>query len=153
MEKAKDFCLKDKDEKEVCLSSFKGKWIVLYFYPKDNTPGCTMEAIDFSSKLKEFEKLNAVVIGVSKDSPSSHQNFYLKHNLKVILLSDPEKDAINKYGVWKLKKLYGKEHYGVERSTFLISPDFEVVKEWRKVNVKGHVEDVLKTLKSFVSRG
>ena len=151
--KAIDFCLPDKDEKEICLSSFKGKWIILYFYPKDNTPGCTKEAVSFSENISKFKKLNAVVIGVSKDPPTSHSKFYFKYNLKIILLSDNNKEVLKKYGVWKLKKLYGKEHYGVERSTFLISPEFEIVKEWRKIKVNGHVEEVLNTLKSFVKSG
>ncbi len=145
-----DFCLKNANEEEICLSSLKGKWIVLYFYPKDNTSGCTTEAITFTKFLEKFNKLNAVVIGISPDSCKSHQNFIKKHDLKILLLSDPEKKVIQKYDVWKLKKMYGKEYYGVERSTFLINPDFEICHEWRKVKVKGHVEEVLNKLKEFI---
>ena len=128
--KAPDFCLPNKEEKEICLNKYRGKWVVLYFYPKDNTKGCTMEAIDFTQHLEEFEKLGAVVIGVSPDSPKSHQRFMEKHGLK-------------------LKKMYGREYYGVERSTFLIDPDGKIAYIWRKVKVKGHVEDVLNKLKEL----
>ncbi len=144
-----EFCLKDQENKERCLSEFRGKWVVLYFYPHDDTPGCTKEAIEFSSIINEFEKLNAVVIGVNADSCESHKKFYLKHGLKVILLSDPNKEVINKFGVWGKKKLYGKEFEGIIRSTFLINPEGEVVKEWRNVKAEGHAEEVLKTLKEI----
>jgi peroxiredoxin Q/BCP len=147
--KADNFCLKNFEEQEICLNDFENKWVVLYFYPKDNTSGCTKEAIGFTENLEEFEKLNAVVIGVSPDSPKSHKRFMEKHNLKVILLSDPDHTILEKFGAWQLKKMYGREYYGVVRSTFLISPDKEIVKEWRKVKVKGHVEEVLNTLKEF----
>jgi len=149
MMKADNFCLKNFEEQEICLNDFENKWVVLYFYPKDNTSGCTKEAIGFTENLEEFEKLNAVVIGVSPDSPKSHKRFMEKHNLKVILLSDPDHTILEKFGAWQLKKMYGREYYGVVRSTFLISPDKEIVKEWRKVKVKGHVEEVLNTLKEF----
>ncbi len=147
--KADNFCLKNFEEQEICLNDFENKWVVLYFYPKDNTSGCTKEAIGFTENLEEFEKLNAVVIGVSPDSPKSHKRFMEKHNLKVILLSDSDHTILEKFGAWQLKKMYGREYYGVVRSTFLISPDKEIVKEWRKVKVKGHVEEVLNTLKEF----
>lgn len=148
--KAIDFCLPDENGKKVCLKDFKGKWIVLYFYPKDNTSGCTLEARDFSKHIEEFEKMNAVVIGISPDSIESHKKFKEKHDLKVILLSDESKEVLKNYGVWKLKKMYGRNYYGVERSTFILSPDGEIIYEWRKVRVKGHVEDVLEKLKEVI---
>lgn len=148
-ETAPDFCLKDKDGKEVCLSDFRGKWVVLYFYPRDNTPGCTREAVDFTSRLREFEELGAVVIGVSKDSVESHRKFAEKHGIKVVLLSDPEHRVIEAYGAWGKKKRYGKEYYGTIRSTFIIGPDGVVKKIWRNVRVRGHVDEVLEALRTL----
>ncbi|RLF50282.1 MAG: peroxiredoxin [Thermoplasmata archaeon] len=148
--KAPQFCLPDENGDEICLKDFRGKWIVLYFYPRDNTTGCTKEARDFSEYIEEFEKLNAVVIGISPDSIESHKKFKEKHGLKVILLSDEGKDVLKKYGVWKLKKMYGRSYYGVVRSTFLIDPDGNIAYEWKRVKVKGHVEDVLKKLKEVI---
>ena len=149
--KAVTFCLKDKNENNVCLEDFKGKWIVLYFYPKDNTSGCTREAIDFTNKLDEFAVLGAVVIGISPDKPQSHQRFVEKHKLKVLLLSDPEKEVLEKYGVWQLKKMYGREYYGVIRTTYIIDPSLTVRHVFKKVKVKGHVEAVLEKLKELQS--
>jgi len=149
MQEAINFCLPDEEGNEVCLDSYKGKWIILYFYPRDNTSGCTREAKDFSEHMEEFEKLNAVVIGISPDSPESHRKFKEKHSLKVKLLSDESHEVMEKYGVWQLKKLYGREYYGVVRSTFLISPDGKIVYEWKGVRVKGHVEEVLQKLKEM----
>ncbi|HHF55462.1 MAG TPA: peroxiredoxin [Thermoplasmatales archaeon] len=149
MQDAMNFCLPDEEGNEVCLDNYKGKWIVLYFYPRDNTSGCTREAKDFSEHMEEFEKLNAVVIGISPDSPESHRKFKEKHSLKVKLLSDESHEVMEKYGVWQLKKLYGREYYGVVRSTFLISPDGKIVYEWKGVRVKGHVEEVLQKLKEM----
>ena len=117
-----DFCLPDKDGKEVCSISFRGKWLIVYFYPKDNTQGCTLEAIDFSESQVELEELNTTVIGISPDSIKSHLKFVNKHNLSVILLSDTTRKTLEEYGVWQLKKMYGKEYFGVERSTFIINP-------------------------------
>jgi len=148
--KAPQFCLPDENGDEICLKDFRGKWVVLYFYPRDNTTGCTKEARDFSEYIEEFEKLNAVVIGISPDSIESHKKFKEKHGLKVILLSDEGKDVLKKYGVWKLKKMYGRSYYGVVRSTFLIDPDGNIAYEWKRVKVKGHVEDVLKKLKEVI---
>ncbi len=148
-DKAPDFCLPDKDGNEVCLKDFRGKWVVLYFYPKDNTSGCTKEAVDFTEHLDEFASLNAVVLGVSKDSVKSHKNFAEKHGLKVTLLSDPEHKVIEQYGAWKLKKRYGREYYGTQRSTFLIDPDGVIRHIWPNVRVKGHVEAVLEKLKEL----
>ena len=147
--KAPGFCLPDENGREICLDDFKGKWVVLYFYPKDNTSGCTMEAKDFSSNMEKFEEMNAVVIGISPDSQESHKKFREKHGLNVILLSDESHEVMEKYGVWQLKKMYGREYYGVVRSTFLINPEGNIVHEWRKVRVKGHVDDVLRKLEEM----
>lgn len=143
---APKFCLPDKDNKEVCLDDFKGKYIVLYFYPKDNSPGCTTEAIGFTGILPKLEKLDAVVVGVSPDSPESHAKFIEKKNLKVILLSDVDKKVIKEYGKWAKKKFRGKEYMGVIRSTFLIDPKGKISHIWPKVSVNGHPEDVQKIL-------
>ena len=145
--KAPEFCLNDKDGKNVCLKDYNGKWVVLYFYPKDNTSGCTKEAIEFSEEINFFRENSAEVIGISPDSEKSHTNFINKHDLKVTLLSDPDKEVLKDYGVWNLKKMYGREYYGVVRSTFLINPDGNIEKVWYKVKVKGHVEDVACSLK------
>ncbi len=147
---APDFCLPDHKGTKHCLSDFRGKWVVLYFYPKDNTSGCTKEAREFTAMKGEFEKLNAVIIGVSKDSPKSHEKFISKHNLNILLLSDEEHQVLEKYGAWGKKKNYGREYFGTIRSTFLIDPEGKIVKVWKNVRVKGHVEEVLKTLKEVV---
>ncbi|MHA2392352.1 MAG: thioredoxin-dependent thiol peroxidase [Promethearchaeota archaeon] len=143
---APDFCLPDKDNKKQCLKDFHGKYVILYFYPKDNSPGCTTEAIGFTGILPELEKLDAVVIGVSPDSPESHAKFIEKKNLTVTLLSDVEKKVIKSYGKWSLKKFRGKEYMGVVRSTFLINPAGKIVHIWPKVSVKGHPEEVKEIL-------
>ena len=149
-EKAPDFCLPDYQGKKHSLKDFRGKWVVLYFYPKDNTSGCTREAKEFTDAKDEFEKLNAVIIGISKDSPKSHEKFINKHNLNILLLSDEEHSVIEAYGAWGKKKRYGKEYFGTVRSTFLIDPEGRIVKVWKNVRVNGHVDDVLKTLKEVV---
>ncbi len=128
---------------EVSLSDFAGKAVVLYFYPKDDTPGCTIEAQTFSSKLPEFEAAGAVVLGVSKDSVKSHDKFRDKHILGLILLSDETGDVAERYGVWGEKSMYGKKYMGIDRSTFLIDGDGRLVRAWRQVKVPGHVEEVL----------
>jgi peroxiredoxin Q/BCP len=120
--RAPNFCLENDEGKKVCLEDFKGKWIVLYFYPKDNTPGCTKEAEDFSERTDEFDKLNAVVLGVSPDSVESHRKFKEKRNLKVILLSDESKEILKTYGVWQKKKMYGREYFGAVSYTHLTLP-------------------------------
>ena len=145
-DKAPEFCLQNQDGEEVCLHSFKGDWVVLYFYPKDNTKSCTLEALDFTMNKKEFEKIGATILGISPDSVKSHQNFCMKHDLTITLLSDPDHRIIKKYGVWKLKKMYGREYHGVERSTFLINPEGKIAESWHKVRVKGHVDDVKERL-------
>ncbi|OQX86709.1 thioredoxin-dependent thiol peroxidase [candidate division KSB1 bacterium 4484_87] len=145
--KAPDFTLMSDEEKEVSLSDFLGKKdVVLYFYPKDNTPGCTKEACSFRDNLPQIEARNAVVIGVSKDSVKSHQNFKKKHDLNFILLSDPEHKVAEAYGAWGEKKNYGKVYYGTIRSTFLIGKDGIIKKVFKKVNTKIHGEEVLEVL-------
>ncbi len=153
MEKAKNFCLKDAFENEVCLTDLlkEYEYVVLYFYPKDNTPGCTTEALEFTRLLDEFKKHNAVVIGISADTCESHKKFIAKHNLGVILLSDPNKEIIKKYGSWGKKKMYGKEREGTIRSTFIIDKNLNIVKSWKNVRAKGHAEEVLKFLKKRVA--
>ncbi len=145
-EKAPEFCLPNQDEVEICLRDLKGKWVVLYFYPKDNTPGCTTEACDFTDNLPDFEELDAVVLGVSPDSPKKHRNFIEKKGLKITLLSDEDKKVLEEYGVWQLKKMCGREYMGVVRTTYLIDPEGKVAKRWDKVKVKGHVEKVKEEL-------
>jgi len=151
LKKALEFCLPDSNSNKHCLKDFKGKWIVLYFYPKDNTSGCTKEAIGFSEHIEEIRALGAEVIGISKDSRKSHKNFINKHNLKIILLSDPEHKVIEMYGAWQLKKRYGREYYGTTRSTFTIDKKGKIAYVWPNVKVKGHVEDVINKLKEIVS--
>lgn len=146
---APEFCLPNQDEAEICLRDFKGKWIVLYFYPKDNTPGCTTEACDFTASLPDFTKLDAVILGVSPDSAKKHQNFIQKQKLKITLLSDEEKEVATEYGVWRMKKNYGREYMGIVRTTFLINPKGEIAKIWNNVRVKGHVEKVKEELEKL----
>ena len=148
---APNFCLIDKDHKKVCLEDFRGKFVILYFYPKDNTPGCTTEAIGFTSILPDFQKLDAVVIGVSPDSPESHAKFAEKKNLKVILLSDEDKKVLKQYGAWGKNKFRGKEYIGVIRSTYLIDSEGKIAHIWHKVSVKGHAEDVKNTLSELLA--
>ena len=141
-----NFCLKDDKNGEVCFEDYSGEWVVLYFYPKDNTPGCTKEAKQFTEKKQEFDDLDAKIIGISPDSVESHQKFKEKHDLDVKLLSDPEHKVLEKFGVWQKKKMFGREFFGVVRSTFLINPEGKIEKAWKKVRVKGHAEDVKCTL-------
>ena len=148
--KAPAFCLIDTDGNRHCLKYYTGKWIVLYFYPKDNTSGCTKEATDFTEANGEFEKAGAMIIGISPDPPKSHKKFIEKHKLSILLLSDPEHKVLTKYGVWQRKKMYGREYMGVVRSTFLVSTDGKIIKIWRKVKVDGHVRDVLNIFKEKV---
>lgn len=147
--KAPSFCLKDSTGSERCLDEFTGKWVVLYFYPKDNTSGCTLEAIEFSALEEEFRGLGAVVMGISPDTCESHAMFIGKHNLTVILLSDPEKKVLETYGAWRMKKMYDKESLGVVRSTVLISPDGKVAKTWDNVKAEGHAAKVLEALREI----
>jgi len=146
--KAPDFCLPDQDEEKVCLKDLMGKWVVLYFYPKDNTSGCTLEAIDFTARKEAFAEVNTVVLGVSPDSIKSHCNFIDKHELTVRLLSDTDKSMMETFGVWGEKQMYGKTYMGVIRTTYLIDPEGIVREVWPKVKVKGHAEAVLESVKA-----
>ena len=129
------------------LSDYAGRWLVLYFYPKDSTPGCTTEGIDFNALLPKFRKLGAEVLGVSRDSLKSHQNFCAKQGFKFDLVSDADEKLCNAFDVIKPKKLYGREYVGIERSTFLIDPNGRVVQAWRPVKVPGHAQAVFDALK------
>ncbi|MEZ5336188.1 MAG: thioredoxin-dependent thiol peroxidase [Methanolobus sp.] len=148
-QKAPDFCLPDQNENNVCLKDFEGKWTVLYFYPKDNTSGCTKEAQDFTALKGDFESENAVILGTSKDSVKSHVRFIEKKELGITLLSDEDTSVHQKYDVWRTKKNYGKEYLGTVRSTFLIDPDGNIAKIWDNVRTKEHAEKVLETLRSL----
>jgi peroxiredoxin Q/BCP len=141
-EKVPNFSLKDQDGNLVNLDDFKDNWVVVYFYPKADTPGCTTEAIDFTSYLDEFKVKDAVILGISNDSESKLCKFVEKHDLKITLLSDPEHKVIEQFGAWVLKKMYGREYMGTQRSTFLVKPDRTIAKVWEKVKVKGHAEEV-----------
>lgn len=135
------------------LSEYRGRWVVLYFYPKDDTPGCTKEACGFRDEKGRLEALGAVVLGVSADGVESHRAFAEKHHLNFPLLADPKKEAISAYGAWGKKNLYGKEYEGVLRQTFLIDPEGRIAKVWRKVNPEGHAEEVAKALEVFRGEG
>ena len=146
--KAPDFSLPDQDGSTVTLKSLKGKQVVLYFYPKDDTSGCTKEACDFRDSLAPIKKAGAVVLGVSKDGKASHQKFIAKYGLPFALLSDEETVVCNAYGVYKEKSMYGRKYMGIERSTFVIDATGRVKALWRKVKVPGHVDEVLAALKA-----
>ncbi|HEY4567596.1 MAG TPA: thioredoxin-dependent thiol peroxidase [Savagea sp.] len=141
--------LNNQDGKKVTLDDFKGKYVVLYFYPKDDTPGCTTQACDFRDNLDTFSDLNAVILGVSPDDEKSHNKFIEKFDIPYDLLVDTEKEAAKAYDVWRLRKMFGKEFMGIERSTFIIDPEGKVVKQWRKVQAKGHFEKVLEQLREL----
>jgi peroxiredoxin Q/BCP len=155
--KAPAFTLSHQNDEKVSLKDFAGKWLVLYFYPKDNTPGCTKEAEDFTAVVKQLRKKGAAVVGVSPDSTESHRKFIEKYKLDITLLSDKDKKIMKKYGAWGLKKNYGKEYEGVIRSTFLISPAGKISEAWSKVKVRvkqkagevKHAEKVLEKLKEL----
>lgn len=140
---APTFTLPNAQGEPISLEDYRGKKVVLYFYPKDSTPGCTTEACDFRDASQAFEENNTVILGVSADSQKRHQNFISKYELPFQLLSDVEHEVCEKYGVWQLKKNYGKEYFGILRSTFLIDESGEIVKEWRSVKVKDHVAEAL----------
>jgi peroxiredoxin Q/BCP len=146
---APDFALKTQDDKVVKLGQLTGKWVVLYFYPKDDTPGCTVEACDFTAGLKDFEKLDAVVLGCSPDSTESHRRFIAKHKLKIGLLSDPDHQTMDDYGAWGEKNMYGRITQGVIRSTLIIDPEGKVAYHWPKVSANGHAEEVQEVLKDL----
>jgi peroxiredoxin len=148
-DKAPDFKLATGDGASVSRSSLKGRPFVIYFYPKDDTSGCTKEAIDFSGALSRFEKLDVTVIGVSKDSLASHEKFKKKHKLKLALGSDPDTKTATAYGVWVEKSMYGRKYMGMERATFLVDGKGVIAQAWRKVKVSGHVDAVLEAAKSL----
>ncbi|MCF6174539.1 MAG: peroxiredoxin [Victivallaceae bacterium] len=134
--KAPEFTLDNQGDQSVSLNDFNGQWVVLYFYPKDNTSGCTTEACDFTAAMDDYSSLNAMILGVSPDSTASHRKFIAKHQLGITLLSDPDKNVMKAYGAWGLKKNYGKEYEGVIRSTFIIAPDGTIAAAWDKVKVR-----------------
>ena len=144
--KAPDFTLNDKDGKEVSLSDFLGKKVVLYFYPRDNTPGCTKQACGFRDNYDKYKDNDIIVIGISKDSEKSHSNFINKHDLPFILLSDPELKVIQSYDVWKEKNMYGKKSMGVVRTTYIIDEQGNIEKVYGKVKAATNAEDVLMDL-------
>ncbi|MBW8351469.1 thioredoxin-dependent thiol peroxidase [Bacillus sp. IITD106] len=145
---APDFRLPASNGGKVRLSDFCGKkHVILYFYPRDMTPGCTTQACDFRDFYKDFSELNVVILGVSPDPLVKHEKFVDKYNLPFLLLVDENHEVAEKYGVWKLKKMFGKEFMGIERSTFIINKEGILVKEWRKVKVNGHVEEALQYVK------
>lgn len=146
---APDFTLPTDGEGAFTLSENRGKKVVLFFYPKDDTPGCTKEAIGFSEKLAEFQKAGAIVVGMSPDPVKKHDKFRDKHSLSVPLISDEEKSALEAYGVWVEKSMYGKTYMGVERSTVLIDDEGKIAKLWRKVKVPGHVDAVLEAVEAL----
>ena len=148
-EKAPNFKLPTDGDGKISLSDFKGQKVVIYFYPKDDTPGCTKESCGFSDALKSFEKLNTAIIGISKDSVAKHDKFKAKYKLKFPLASDENSDTCEKYGVWKEKNMYGKKYMGIERSTFLIDKQGKIAAIWRKVKVPGHVEEVQEAAKEI----
>ncbi|MGA2032201.1 MAG: peroxiredoxin [Thermoguttaceae bacterium] len=144
--KAPPFALRNQDGREVALKGLLGKWIVLYFYPKDDTPGCTTEACEFTSQWKSFEALDAQVVGVSPDSPPEHQKFIAKYDLKVELLSDPDHAVLQRYGAWGEKTMYGKKSAGAIRSTVILDPQGKIAYRWSKVTAAGHAQAVAEKL-------
>ena len=146
---APDFDLPADGGDTLSLSSFRGRTLVLYFYPKDDTPGCTKEAIGFSESLAAFDEAGATVVGASKDTPRKHDGFIAKHDLKVRLVSDADGSLCAAYGVWVEKSMYGRRYMGIERSTFLIDGTGAIRRVWRKVKVPGHVADVLEAVRAL----
>jgi peroxiredoxin Q/BCP len=146
---APEFTLPRDGGDTVSLSDLRGKKVVLYFYPKDDTSGCTKEAIDFTAHLPAFEAAGAVILGVSKDSVAKHDKFRDKHALGVTLLSDEDSDVCERYGVWVEKSMYGKKYLGIERATFLIDAEGKIARAWRKVKVPGHAEEVLEAVQAL----
>ena len=150
-DKAPNFSMPSENNGTVSLSDYKGRFLVLYFYPKDDTPGCTKEALGFSQMKGEFDKFGADILGICKDTAAKHDKFIAKHDLSVRLGSDEDGKMIETYGVWVEKNMYGKKYMGIERATYLIDPDGKILEIWRKVRVKNHVEAVLTALKQHVS--
>lgn len=145
-----DFTIQNQSGEEISLSDYRGKYVILYFYPKDMTPGCTTQACDFRDNHEKFSELDAVILGVSPDPVERHQKFIDKHDLPFELLADENHELAKAFDVWKLKKNFGREYYGVERSTFIIDKEGKLLKEYRKVRVKGHVEEALEYLRDEV---
>lgn len=141
-DKAPEFCLPNQDDVEICLRDIKGKWIVLYFYPRDSTPGCTTEACEFTEAAPDFSELDAIVIGVSADTTKKHRSFIEKNDLGITLLSDEDTLMMQAYGVWQMKKNYGKEYMGIVRTTLIINPEGVIKAVFEKVKVKEHVSKV-----------
>ncbi len=150
-DKAPEFCLPNQDDIEICLRDLKGRWLVLYFYPRDNTPGCTTEACEFTAAAPDFSDLDAIILGVSADSTKKHRSFIEKKELGITLLSDEDSSMMQEYGVWQLKKNYGKEYMGIVRTTFIIDPDGVVKALFSKVRVKEHVAKVQAELERLQS--
>ncbi|MEI6089983.1 MAG: thioredoxin-dependent thiol peroxidase [bacterium] len=148
--KSPDFSGKLQDESVISLTDFKGKWLVLYFYPKDNTPGCTVEACDFSDNMERITSTGAVVIGISPDSAKSHTNFIAKHNLEFNLIADTEKTIAIAYDVWGDKTLFGKAYKGIIRTTYIINPDGIIAEVFENVKVHGHVDQVINRLHKLI---
>lgn len=150
LKKAPDFSLADQDGQLHSLKDYAGRWIVLYFYPRDDTPGCTTEACSFRDVRESIAEFgNAVVIGISKDSVASHKKFATKYKLNFTLLSDETTDTINDYGAWKKKSMYGKSFMGIQRSTFIIDPEGNIVKEYPKVNPTKHAAEIIEDLRAL----
>ena len=148
-DKAPDFSMANAGGGTVTLKGFKGKKLVLYFYPKDSTPGCTIEACAFRDLMPDFSKVDAEIVGVSKDSIKRHDNFKAKYELPFLLASDSDSDVCERYGVWVEKSMYGKKFWGIERATFLIDGKGKISKVWRKVKVAGHAEAVLEAVQAL----
>jgi peroxiredoxin Q/BCP len=149
--KAKDFSLHDQNDSVHTLKQYRGKWVVLYFYPKDDTPGCTIEACKFRDSLAELRKLGVVILGVSKDSVTSHKKFAQKYHLNFPILSDESKETIRAYDAWGMKKFLGKQFEGTLRKTYLIDPEGEIKKMYNNVNPTVHAGEILRDLKSYES--
>jgi peroxiredoxin Q/BCP len=147
--KAPEFTLQDQDGRKVRMTDFGGSWVVLYFYPKDDTPGCTTEACEFTDGIEDFEGLNAIVLGCSPDPPEKHQKFIDKYDLGVRLLSDPSHEVMEAYGAWGEKKMYGKVTVGVIRSTVIIDPEGRVAHRWKRVKATGHAAKVRERLEEL----
>ncbi|MCO5729944.1 thioredoxin-dependent thiol peroxidase [Rhizobium sp. SSA_523] len=146
---APDFTLARDGGGTVSLSDFRGKPVIVYFYPKDDTSGCTVEALDFTARASDFAAVGATVLGISPDPVARHDKFIKKHDLRVVLLSDEEQQAANAYGVWKEKSMYGRTYMGIERSTFLVDADGKLSRIWNKVKVAGHADEVLEAVKAL----
>ena len=143
------FSLPDQNGKIHNINDYKDQWVILYFYPKDLTPGCTTEACNFQEALPDFNAIDAVIFGISKDSPEQHKKFVSKYNLQFNLLSDEHSDVCEKFGVWQKKSNYGKEYMGIVRSTFLVNPEGKIARVYPKVNVKEHHQEILNDLKTL----